>query len=150
MLVDSDDDYVTIVDDGDKATIIEDKNHRNIDISMDTLEDDDDIRILEQKLASSRAEAGSGRQYMERGKATGQMQSYKEMCDQQRREQLGTRRKSGVVGNGGRSGRQRQQNDVKNRRGSQAGSVQVISLSDDEAEMVILENLKQFLKRWNV
>ena len=140
VLVDSDDDYVTIVDDGDKATIIEDKNHRNIDISMDTLEDDDDIRILEQKLASSRAEAGSGRQYMERGKATGQMQSYKEMCDQQRREQLGTRRKSGVVGNGGRSGRQRQQNDVKNRRGSQAGSVQVISLSDDEAEMVILDD----------
>jgi len=139
VLVDSDDDCVTIVDEGDKAVKKDDKNHRNTDISID-IEDDDDIRVLEQKLASSRAEAGSGRQYMERGKATGQMQSYKEMCEQQRREQLGTRRKSGVVGNGGRSGRQTQQNGVKNRRGSQAGSVQVISLSDDEAEMVTIDD----------
>merc|ERR1719318_1160901 len=39
-----------------------------------------------------------------------------------------------------RSGRQTQQNGAKNRGGSQAGSVQVISLSDDEAEMVTIDD----------
>merc|ERR1719431_2407506 len=99
-----DTDVVVVLESDDECTITEDKPvEKNgkvpVDVSIDT-DDDDDISVLVQKLASSRAEAGSGRQYMERGKATGVMQSYKEMCDEQRREQLGSRRKSGDGRNG--------------------------------------------------
>jgi len=130
-----DEDIVVLSD--DECTILDDKDSvRNVNptetvgVGIDT-DDDDDISVLVQKLASSRAEAGNGRQYMERGKATGVLESYKQMCEQQRREQLGNRRKSGEE-------RTRGNHRKRGREGS--SSVQVISISDDETELVTLDD----------
>ena len=76
--------------------------------------DEEDIQVLEQKLATSRLQDGGGRQYMERSKAKGPPRGYREMARDHRR-QLATAK----------------------RRESGQGQPQVISL---DMEMVTLED----------
>ena len=77
-------------------------------------DEEEDIQVLEQKLATSRLQDGGGRQYMERSKAKGPPRGYREMARDHRR-QLATAK----------------------RRVSAQGQPQVISL---DTEMVTLED----------